>query len=197
MTAQGSAYARFRRALDSRNATGALATATELDFVSLRDALELILLLVDDPKRFRRAALRWHARYCGEVPDVGSFDRVFMRRGGDDAFFGGEGRDDLVAPFRAGPIAFDLKTGELEGDETGSDSARNFETVEATNRADTLIGNDSNNYLDGAGGDDHIEGRGGRDRLYGDGGVDFLDGGDGSDECVDGETVLNCENIFP
>ena len=71
MTAQGSAYARFRRALDSQNATVALATATELDFVSLPDALELVLLLVDDPRRFRRAALRWHARYCGEVPDVG------------------------------------------------------------------------------------------------------------------------------
>jgi hypothetical protein len=59
----------FRRALDSRNATVALATATELDFVSLPAAL--VLLLVDDPGRFRRAALRWHARYCAEVPDVG------------------------------------------------------------------------------------------------------------------------------
>ena len=49
----------------------AFATATELDFVSLPDALELVLLLVDDPRRFRRAALRWHARYCAEVPDVG------------------------------------------------------------------------------------------------------------------------------
>jgi hypothetical protein len=67
VTAQGSAYARFRRALDSRNPTVALATATELD----SDALELVLLLVDDPRRFRRAALRWHARYCAEVPDVG------------------------------------------------------------------------------------------------------------------------------
>jgi hypothetical protein len=72
VTSQGSPYARFHRALDSRNATVAFATATELDFVSLPDALELVLLLVDDPRRFRRAALRWHARYCGEVPDVGS-----------------------------------------------------------------------------------------------------------------------------
>jgi hypothetical protein len=71
VTSQGSAYARFRRALDSRKATVALATAAELDFVNLPDALELVLLLVDDPKRFRRAALRWHSRYCGEVPDVG------------------------------------------------------------------------------------------------------------------------------
>jgi hypothetical protein len=71
VTSQGAAYARFRRALDSDNATVAMATATELDFVSLPDALELVLLLVDDPRRFRRAALRWHARYCAEVPDVG------------------------------------------------------------------------------------------------------------------------------
>jgi hypothetical protein len=71
VTSQGSAYGRFRRALDSGNATVALAAAAELDFVSLPDALELVLLLVDDPKRFRRAALRWHARYCSDLPDVG------------------------------------------------------------------------------------------------------------------------------
>jgi hypothetical protein len=39
--------------------------------ISLPDALELVLLLVDEPARFRRAALRWHARYCADVPDVG------------------------------------------------------------------------------------------------------------------------------
>ena len=61
VTSQGSPYVRFRRALDSQNATVAFATATELDFVSLPDALELVLLLVEDPGRFRRAALRWHA----------------------------------------------------------------------------------------------------------------------------------------
>jgi hypothetical protein len=71
VTSQGAAYARFRRALDSGNPTNALAAAAELDYVSLPDALELVLLLVDDPGRFRRAALRWHARYCGELPDVG------------------------------------------------------------------------------------------------------------------------------
>jgi hypothetical protein len=59
VTAQGSAYARFRRALDSRNTTVALATATELDFVSIPDALDLVLLLVDDPKRLGGASLAW------------------------------------------------------------------------------------------------------------------------------------------
>ena len=60
VTSQSSPYARFRRALDSQNVTVAYATATELDFVSLPEALELVLLVVDDPRRFHRAALRWH-----------------------------------------------------------------------------------------------------------------------------------------
>jgi hypothetical protein len=71
VTSQGSTYGRLRRALDTGNPTIALAAAAELDFVSLPDALELVLLLVDEPGRFRRAALRWHARFCADVPDVG------------------------------------------------------------------------------------------------------------------------------
>ena len=68
MTSQGSAYGRLRRALDTGNATIALAAAAELDYVGLSDALELVLLLLDtDSNRFSRAALRWHARYCDEL----------------------------------------------------------------------------------------------------------------------------------
>jgi len=72
VTSQGSAYGRFRRALDTGNATIELAAAAELDSVSLPDALELVLLLLDEPGRFRRAALRWHSRYCADVPTSGS-----------------------------------------------------------------------------------------------------------------------------
>jgi len=71
VTSQGSACARFRRALDGGNGRIPLAAAAELDFVSLPDALELVLLLVDEPGKFRRAAFRWHARYCADVSDVG------------------------------------------------------------------------------------------------------------------------------
>ena len=42
MTSQGSAYGRFRRALDTGNPAIALAAAAELDFVSLPDALEKV-----------------------------------------------------------------------------------------------------------------------------------------------------------
>ena len=71
VTSEGHAYARFRRALDYRNITAALSAASDLEHVGLVDALELCLLVRDkEPKRFVRAALRWHARYCREVADV-------------------------------------------------------------------------------------------------------------------------------
>ena len=71
MSTQGSAYSRFRRALDKRNVALALAAASELRNVSLSDALELCLLLCErEPRRFERAALRWHGRFCREVVGV-------------------------------------------------------------------------------------------------------------------------------
>jgi hypothetical protein len=48
VTSQGSAYGRFRRALDSGNATIALAAAADLEHVGLADAFELLLLLMLD-----------------------------------------------------------------------------------------------------------------------------------------------------
>ena len=69
---------RFRRALDTRQRDDRVLPRPPISTSSAsRTRLELVLLLVDDPGRFRRAALRWHARYCAEVPDVG-----FDLRGG-------------------------------------------------------------------------------------------------------------------
>jgi hypothetical protein len=68
VTSQGSPYSRFRRALDHGNTLQALSAAAELKHVALSDALEIVLLLArNDPSRFQRAALRWHARYCQEL----------------------------------------------------------------------------------------------------------------------------------
>jgi hypothetical protein len=69
VAAQGSAYMRFRRALDGGNVTEALSAASELRFVSLAEALELTLLLADrEPEKYERAAARWHLRFAQEVP---------------------------------------------------------------------------------------------------------------------------------
>jgi hypothetical protein len=67
VTSEGHAYARFRRALDSRNATAALSAASELEHVGLVEALELTLLLSSDPRRQRRAALRWFVLYVEQT----------------------------------------------------------------------------------------------------------------------------------
>jgi hypothetical protein len=63
----GGSYSRFRRSLDSGNLLAARAAASELKHVGLAEALELtLLILAKEPTRFRAAALRWHARYCGD-----------------------------------------------------------------------------------------------------------------------------------
>ena len=67
----GSPYGRFRRALERRQSTAALSAAAELQHLALTDALELLLLLRDrDPTRYTRAVLRWHGRFCREVPGI-------------------------------------------------------------------------------------------------------------------------------
>jgi hypothetical protein len=71
VTSQGSAYHRFRRALDCRNVTEALSAAAELQFVGLTEALELTLLLADgELAKYERAALRWHLRFVYESKNV-------------------------------------------------------------------------------------------------------------------------------
>jgi hypothetical protein len=66
VTSQGSAYARFRRALDTGSPVVALAAAHDLHQLGLTDALELCLVLRGDPARYSRAVARWHAKYAAE-----------------------------------------------------------------------------------------------------------------------------------
>ncbi len=67
MSAQGSAYARFRRALATGNPMIVTAAAKDLERLSLADALAVCLVLLPhDRPRYERAAVRWQARYCIE-----------------------------------------------------------------------------------------------------------------------------------
>ena len=68
MTSQGSAYGRFRRALQRGNLELVRAAASELPTIRLDDALHVCLLIRDrDPQRYERAALRWVARFAVEA----------------------------------------------------------------------------------------------------------------------------------
>ena len=65
VTAQGSAYSQFKRALRRGNFLLAWTMAGELPPLPLSDGLALLLLARDaDPARFNRGAPRWHARLC-------------------------------------------------------------------------------------------------------------------------------------
>lgn len=69
MTSQGTAYARFQRALQTGNLNLVEAAAAELPRIGLDDALVILALLADtgDP-RFDRAAARWIGRLLVETP---------------------------------------------------------------------------------------------------------------------------------
>ena len=71
VTSDGSAYSRFRRALETGNELLVLATARELPQVSLADALRVVLLLRDgEPERYERACVRWLGRFALEARGV-------------------------------------------------------------------------------------------------------------------------------
>jgi hypothetical protein len=71
VTSDGSAYVRFKRALEIGNELLVLVAARELPRIALDDALHICLLLRDgDPDRYQRAAVRWLGRFALEARDV-------------------------------------------------------------------------------------------------------------------------------
>ena len=72
MTAQGSPLTRYRRAIESGSLRLAELAAREATYLSLPDALRLLVLYAaaDDPK-YARASARWLARLGLEKPDLG------------------------------------------------------------------------------------------------------------------------------
>ena len=70
VTAQGTALTRYRRALERRHIFGAEIAAREMGFVSLRDALGLLVLYAaENSPKYEKAATRWLARLALETDD--------------------------------------------------------------------------------------------------------------------------------
>jgi hypothetical protein len=75
MTSDGSPYARFQRALRLGRLSMVRAAAAELPRINLDDALAVCLLIErEEEARSERAAVRWLARFCLEIPTVGIGD---------------------------------------------------------------------------------------------------------------------------
>lgn len=69
MTSQGSAHARFTRAIRARNLFQAELALRELKGATLGDALDYLDLLAEvRPAKLEQASLRWHGRLELEAP---------------------------------------------------------------------------------------------------------------------------------
>ena len=75
---KGTPHGRFQRAVERRNVLAAESAARELGSLSLRDALALTVLLAErEPRRFDRAAVRWHGRFELELRGVSLLESQF------------------------------------------------------------------------------------------------------------------------
>jgi hypothetical protein len=71
MTSDGSPYARLKRALELGNLLLVRATAAELGWITLPDALAILELIEEhEEERFDAAAVRWVGRLALEAPGV-------------------------------------------------------------------------------------------------------------------------------
>jgi Ca2+-binding RTX toxin-like protein len=106
---------------------------------------------------------------------------------GWDRMDGGPGKDDIasfataVAGRKGSGVWVSLRAHKARGD--GRDRLFRFEIIQGSAFADTLIGNQKNNLLDGGAGDD---------RLFGGGGIDALEGAQGHDRCKGGPIRRSC-----
>jgi hypothetical protein len=110
---------RHPRALERRNLPSAWAAASELQVVSLADALALCLLVRDrEPAMFTRVALRWHARFCAETPSIDletgrlALD-LLVGLGGSESVRVGRALRELVASYDSS-LAEPLQRWEIE-----------------------------------------------------------------------------------
>jgi hypothetical protein len=75
MTSQGSYYARFRRALATKNLLIIRAAAAELPRIGLAEAAAILFVTEQvSPERYEATALRWLAELVLEGHDVGLSD---------------------------------------------------------------------------------------------------------------------------
>jgi serralysin len=124
-------------------------------------------------------------------------DDTLYGKGGDDYLFGGQGNDtlhggsgadrmdggdgsDWVSYSGSQAVTVDLRDRGFGGDAEG-DTYLNIENVSGSSYADVLLGNATNNTLNGMNGSDYLFGDFGNDILNGGSGRDILEGGAGND----------------
>ncbi|OQW55470.1 MAG: hypothetical protein A4S14_12520 [Proteobacteria bacterium SG_bin9] len=115
----------------------------------------------------------------------GSFN-LFEGLGGADIIIG-NGNTRVSYSQSGSGVTVNLATGAVTGG-AGADviTVGTVNGIQGSNFADTLTGDDNNNFIDGGSGDDTLNGAGGVDNLLGGVGIDTLNGGDGNDTMTGG-----------
>ena len=141
--------------------------------------------------------------------DAGDGNDVVLGGSNDDVLGGGPGHDRVDGEFGRDRLAYiqtnrrlwiNLRKGTAHGQ--GHDQVRSIELITGSNGDDRLVGDESNNRIDGLFGADHSRGGDGDDLVVGEHGRDELNGGEGVDEvvggknfdaCTEGEVYKGCE----
>ncbi len=120
----------------------------------------------------------------------GAGDDRFLGGSGADVLDGGEGHDTATYLSSDAGVTVDLATGAAAGGHAEGDTLTGIENIFGSHHADSLTGDEGNNFLWGGSGnntlaggegDDTLTGGEGHDRFSGGSGADVLDGGDGID----------------
>lgn len=126
-------------------------------------------------------------------------DDFLLGGGGGDLISGGEGVDTTSYSTSSGLVSVNLATGQGLYSDAAGDHLDSVENVQGSFAGDVLIGNGSNNTLDGWFGDDTIQGGGGHDKIFAGAGSDIVYGDADGDE-IDGngsaDTVNNPSALF-
>ena len=109
-----------------------------------------------------------------------SGDHILIGGLGDDFLDGGDGSDTVDYSSASGSVEAYLNFALSRGAD-GKDTYANIENIQGSAFDDRLVGDTSNNFLNGGDGDDVIKGLGGNDHFEGGAGDDLIRGGDGDD----------------
>ncbi len=127
-------------------------------------------------------------------------DRLYGSDGAD-TLDGGDGEDSISYFSSSEGVTVNLRTGEGAGGHAEGDSIRGVEHISGSwSHADTLIGDDQDNIIEGFGGADILDGGGGQDTVsYERSSFEVtvnLQTGEVSGLHVDKDTIRNFENII-
>ncbi|CAN5901918.1 hypothetical protein BH11PSE1_BH11PSE1_27460 [soil metagenome] len=127
----------------------------------------------------------------------GDGNDLLQGRAGDDFLAGGAGNDTIDGGANDDTVSFDdgvaggvvvsLITQTADGH--GHDILVSIESVYGSGDADSIVGNDLDNYLFGGAGADTIVAGGGADYVDGDAGDDIITGGAGNDYALGGDGI--------